>query len=149
MSPICCVFPASGALICDRSIHISLYTNRTREARLVAHERSESDHFDDAAVLETQAAGDGPRNLFRIVADEEERLLGAQAPVEPVAQPGDELSVKSLERLIEDQQRWGLDESADQQDQPLFAGREAGEGTVEQCGDADVVEQLADDGVLG
>src|SRR5262249_36301778 len=80
---------------------------------------------------------------------EEERLRGGKPPFEPVAQSGDELSIESLEWLVEDQQRWGLHQGAEQQDQPLLPCRETGEGTLEQCGDTEVVEQLAHEGVLG
>jgi len=83
-----------------------------------------------------------------MMADEDQRLIRPESPVEPVARQVDRLAVEPLKRLVEDQHRRPLHQGPGQEHELLLAGGEPCERAVGQRGDTEFREQVADRGSL-
>src|SRR5262249_35045054 len=78
--------------------------------------------FCDNASRQTQSARDGARKVGFVVGHEQDRPVGRQALIDPLARSFDGRGVECLERLVEDEKRWFLDQRPDEKDDPLLAG---------------------------
>jgi len=76
------------------------------------------------------------------MADEEQSLFWPELILNPVPRFPHEPLIQSLERLIENKQAWLFYQCPDKEYEPLFSGREAGEGTLGQRGDPELLQEL-------
>ena len=94
--------------------------------------------FGVSVALQVDSVVDAGGTLFAVVADEDEGLAGALAEgLDDVLHQAAIRVVEAVQRLVEDEQFWVLDEGTRQEDEALFAARHLEERALGKVLDAE------------